>query len=560
MVNALVIHRSHVPKAQRANRAAQYVRMSTDRQKYSIQNQAAVIAAYAHAHRLEIVRTYADEGESGLRIRNRTGLQDLLRDVAAGNAGFDHILVYDVSRWGRFQDTDESAHYEFVCRKAGVKVAYCAEQFDNDGSMLSSIIKNLKRVMAAEYSRELSVKIHAGQSRVASMGFRPGAPLGYGLLRELVDENRQPKAILESGMHKWLSTDRVRVRPGGPDQVAVIRWIFRQCLERQSDCEIARKLNQRKVQTADGRSWNSARVNRILQNEMYVGNMIYNRGSRKLGAKRTENPPELWVRAEGCIDAIIDQKTFLRAKKIIEERRVQITEDEMLSRLRRVLHKKGRLSPSIIAAAKEVPCVHTFVRHFGTLRNAYRLVGYEFTRDYRFVDAKARWTAVIEKLSSQVAAEVRERGGEATVGPSKDSLSVEGKLNVLFRVARAYPKEGNLTQWRIPRLGRLPSGWMVVARLTDDNAAILDYVLMPINDVLKRYSKCMRITERARSRYGFDRFDSPNALVHCLIYRKLRLGEQTRRTKRTTTSKVSAAGSKTPGLLNRPGFAGGSNS
>ena len=37
---------------------------------------------------------------------------------------------------------------------------YCAEQFD--GTLLSSIVKNLKRVMAAEYSRELSVKVHAG--------------------------------------------------------------------------------------------------------------------------------------------------------------------------------------------------------------------------------------------------------------------------------------------------------------------------------------------------------------------------------------------------------------
>jgi DNA invertase Pin-like site-specific DNA recombinase len=37
------------------------------------------------------------------------------------------VLVYDVSRWGRFQDIDESAHYEFVCKQAGIKVAYCAE-------------------------------------------------------------------------------------------------------------------------------------------------------------------------------------------------------------------------------------------------------------------------------------------------------------------------------------------------------------------------------------------------------------------------------------------------
>src|SRR6266481_3731193 len=147
MVNALVVRKTQVPTSQKMRRAAQYVRMSTDYQRYSTENQAAAIAAYAQLHELSIVRTYRDEGESGLKIKNRAGLRQLLEDVRSGQADFGHILVFDVSRWGRFQDIDESAHYEFICKQSGVKVAYCAEQFDNDGSMVSSLVKNLKRVM-----------------------------------------------------------------------------------------------------------------------------------------------------------------------------------------------------------------------------------------------------------------------------------------------------------------------------------------------------------------------------------------------------------------------------
>ena len=154
MGNELVVQATRLSQAQRALRAVQYVRMSTDYQRYSIENQAAVIAAYAQAHNLSIVKTYADRGESGLGIKNRAGLIDLLRNVRSGRADFGHILVYDVSRWGRFQDIDESAHYEFLCKQAGVKISYCAEEFSNDGSLVSSIVKNIKRVMAAEYSRE----------------------------------------------------------------------------------------------------------------------------------------------------------------------------------------------------------------------------------------------------------------------------------------------------------------------------------------------------------------------------------------------------------------------
>lgn len=115
-------------------RAAEYVRMPTEHQQYSTQNQADRIREYAAHRGIQIVRTYADEGKSGLKIGGRPGLQQLIHDVESGNADFQVILVYDVSRWGRFQDADESAYYEYICRRAGIQVTYCTEQFENDGT------------------------------------------------------------------------------------------------------------------------------------------------------------------------------------------------------------------------------------------------------------------------------------------------------------------------------------------------------------------------------------------------------------------------------------------
>lgn len=129
--------------------AAQYVRMSTDNQKYSTENQSAVIAKYAAQRNITIVRRYADEGRSGLTLVRRDGLRELIADVQFGLADFD--WVYDVSRWGRFQDIDESAYYEFICKKAGIKVHYCEEAFQNDGSLASIILKMVSRVEAAEF-------------------------------------------------------------------------------------------------------------------------------------------------------------------------------------------------------------------------------------------------------------------------------------------------------------------------------------------------------------------------------------------------------------------------
>ena len=180
-------------------RAAEYVRMSTEHQKYSTENQGEIIRRYAEQRGFTIVRTYEDSGKSGLRIDGRDALKRLIDDVRGGAADFSAILVYDVSRWGRFQDADESAYYEFICKEAGITVHYCAEQFENDGSLSSTIIKSMKRAMAGEYSRELSAKVFTGQCRLIGLGFRQGGMAGYGLRRQLIDEHRQPKGELPIG-------------------------------------------------------------------------------------------------------------------------------------------------------------------------------------------------------------------------------------------------------------------------------------------------------------------------------------------------------------------------
>ena len=163
--------------------AAQYLRMSTEHQQYSLENQSAAIQKYAESQGFEVVCTYSDPAKSGLVLKHRPGLQQLLRDVV-GTPPYRAILVYDVSRWGRFQDTDESAHYEFHCKAAGVPVHYCAETFANDGTLPNLIMKTLKRTMAAEYSRELGVNASSFAPPTLRSPHSPIARRKYRDLRE----------------------------------------------------------------------------------------------------------------------------------------------------------------------------------------------------------------------------------------------------------------------------------------------------------------------------------------------------------------------------------------
>ncbi len=150
----------------------------------------------------------------------------MIEDVQAGRADYAAILVYDVSRWGRFQDADESAYSEYQCRRAGIEVHYCAEQFENDGGPTSTIIKSVKRAMAGEYSRELSTKVFKGQCRLIELGYRQGGAPGFGLRRMLINLAGEQKGLLGRGEQKSLQTDRVILVPGPEDEIRLVGWIY----------------------------------------------------------------------------------------------------------------------------------------------------------------------------------------------------------------------------------------------------------------------------------------------------------------------------------------------
>jgi DNA invertase Pin-like site-specific DNA recombinase len=118
-----------------SNRAASYVRTATKPQQDSTSNQVRAIREHARRNGLQIVKEYFDEGKSGLNFQDRESLTQLIRDVQNGQINFSFVLLYDVSRWGRFQDADESAYYEYICRRAGVAVHYCATHLERDNGL-----------------------------------------------------------------------------------------------------------------------------------------------------------------------------------------------------------------------------------------------------------------------------------------------------------------------------------------------------------------------------------------------------------------------------------------
>ena len=362
--------------------AAQYVRMSTEQQQYSLENQVVCIEKYAANKGFEIIQTYADLGKSGLSLRRRSGLRQLLKDVVDGDAQYLAVLVYDVSRWGRFQDSDEAAHYEFLCKSAGAPIHYCAEAFPNDCSLPSLVLKTLKRVMAGEYSRELSEKVIAGQKKIAQLGFKMGGLPSFGYRRMLISADGAPKQLLRRGDRKSLASDRVTLVRGPEQEVALVNEVFQMFTEKRLGVKaIAQELNRRRVPTilkGPRGKWNHSVITRMLLNPTYMGANVFNRRTMRLGSKPRQLPRSEWVIRLGSHDPIVHPDIFARAQQKLANMTIRKSDEQILEELRNLLSKHGRLTTAIIEEAPGIPCVGALVRRFGSLVRTYELLGYDW--------------------------------------------------------------------------------------------------------------------------------------------------------------------------------------
>jgi DNA invertase Pin-like site-specific DNA recombinase len=473
------------PAAAGPTRAAQYVRMSTEHQQYSTENQMDTMRRFAEARRMEIVRTYSDAARSGLNLQGREGLRELLRDVESGRADFTEILVYDVSRWGRFQDVDESAYYEYICKRANIRVHYCAEQFENDGSLSSSLLKTIKRTMAGEYSRELSVKVFAGQCRLIELGFRQGGPAGYGLRRQLVDRDRIPKGLLLAGEHKSIQTDRVILVPGPEDEIAVVKEVYdRFTRDRRTEREIASWLNARGVLTDLGRPWTRGTVHQLLTNPKYAGANVYNRRSFKLKRKRVENPPEIWVRREGAFKPIVTLEQFAQTLAIVVSRHRHFTDEQLLECLKNLLARFGSLSGILIDETEDMPSSTVYRHRFGSLIRAYELIGYTPVRDYRYLEANRALRELHRQQCASIIDQLRENGARVQKNPVSDLLTINDEFTTSLVLARCRETLAGNHRWLVRLENSLDPDVTVAARLRPGNQEILDYYLLPSMDAL----------------------------------------------------------------------------
>lgn len=461
-------------------KSALYIRMSTELQVESPENQEREIRAYADKYGIEIVKTYADLGVSGMTAEKREQFQALLDDVEYGRNNYRIVLYLDDSRWGRFVDSRDADYYRMKLERNGVICQACDKPLTMTTTIADRIMTMLKDESASDYCRQLSQKVFVGQRNLILKGYRQGGPAGFGLRRMLLTEAGEPKQELAMGQRKSLQTERVVLIPGSQPEQDKVVWMYDQLIAGKRESEIADMLNADGWRTDFGRLWTRGTVHEVLTNEKYIGNNLFNRRSGKLKSRQKKNPEDEWVRKEGAFPPVVDAERFFAVQEIIRERHQKMSDEDLLERLKGLQSQTGRLSAMIIDESEDMPPSSLYMYRFGGLLRAYRLIGYIPERDYRYVEINQRLRAMHSDIILQTVADIEELCGRSiVVDPATSLLELNHRLYVSIVISRCFVTPSGLRRWKIRFDTGLRPDITVAVRMNTANENIHDYYILP---------------------------------------------------------------------------------
>ncbi|APL46197.1 recombinase family protein [Escherichia coli] len=502
-------------------RVAQYLRMSTDHQQYSLHNQSEYIKDYAEKNNMEIAYTYDDAGKSGVSIIGRHSLQQLLSDVEQKKIDIQAVLFYDVSRFGRFQNSDEAAYYSFLFERNGVDLIYCSEPIPTkDFPLESSVILNIKRSSAAYHSRNLSEKVFIGQVNLIKLGYHQGGMAGYGLRRLLVDENDIAKEILGFRKRKSIQTDRVILIPGPKNEIKIVNSIYDLFIDdNMPEFIIAERLNEQNIPAENGTLWTRAKIHQILTNEKYIGNNIYNKTSSKLKSRLVKNPKNEWVRCDKAYKPIISKKKYNKAQEIIQLRSVHLTNEELLEKLKQKLESNGKLSGFIIDEDDTGPSSSVYRTRFGGLLRAYTLIGYKPEHDYSYIQINEALRSFYSGIIEDFKGEILKSNCYIDEYKYAPMLYINDELLISVLITKCTPMKSGKLRWKVRFDNSQKADITIVIRMDSQNISPLDFYIIP--KIENEYSK-MCMTETNNIRLDLYRFDNLDKLLQIITRMKVR--------------------------------------
>ncbi|WP_250278031.1 recombinase family protein [[Clostridium] colinum] len=307
-------------------KAVAYVRMSTDKQDYSIESQKRTIDEYAKKNNYLIINYFEDKGISGRDAEKRPAFMEMIEE--SKKSYFDYVLIYDSSRFAR--NLEQSLIYKSILKKNNVNLISITEPTLDDDSQL--IADALFGAMNEMYSRKLSKVVKRGMIEKALKGeYISCAPYGY------YKPKNKPLVIIEK-------------------EASIVKKIFQEFLNGKSTYAIAKILNENNIKTKKGNSIDTRFIKKILTNPTYKGYYRFETDGKVILNKSNHIP-------------IIDENIFDQTQNIFN------------NNIKRINSKKKPLEYNkhwLVGIMKCIYCNNTFVyaKYYNNRQDRFRCGGY----------------------------------------------------------------------------------------------------------------------------------------------------------------------------------------
>lgn len=272
----------------RTKPAVGYIRMSTDKQEESPEQQRAEVIKLADKHGFRIIRWYQDDAISGAKTRQRKQFLKMISD-ATDLADFDPILCWDQDRFGRF-DSLEAGEWISPLRRAGVELICVVQGRINWEDFAGRMIYQITQEGKHRYLVDLSRNALRGMIHYAKNGNVMGMPTPYGYDRVYFDENGKEMCRIERGerFRKPRAWSAKLVLEETRGEVETLRWMFRTfASEDRSARWLAVDLNKRKVPSPSGGEWDFSHIKNLLRHPVYIGTLQTSRLVKRNGHRQS---------------------------------------------------------------------------------------------------------------------------------------------------------------------------------------------------------------------------------------------------------------------------------
>jgi len=274
-----------------------YVRVSTKMQAddgLSLESQIDILRKEAERRGKPIFDIYNDAASGGSQA-GRPEFMRLIKDSSKKPPPFDLILTWSISRFGR-NDFESYVATEKL-REKGITIFYYKEPFDDENPMGKLVIQILRAV--AEFSRlEYAKDVERSKTYLANKGYSTGGLPPFGLRRVEVSDN---------------GSTRIKWEPD-PETAPVAKRIFEMYAKGKGFKTICKWLNDNGHKTTRGNPWKAASFSRMLRNEIYIGNIVYNKEVKRAvtrnGGSFNMKPEEEWIRHDGAFEPIVPVEIF----------------------------------------------------------------------------------------------------------------------------------------------------------------------------------------------------------------------------------------------------------